>query len=249
MCKTSNDLKFTGRNFGFPSITRVIFISILILWATPELFAGQSSEQDTLVGLVVGKSGKGLRNVPVSVSGSQKQMVTTNRKGIFVITCDTLPDSLNLMLPSKKIVQVPVEGMKFLKILTRESSFSVSEAKDEIINIGYGSEKKSSSVYGGYTISGQELLETGERNIILAIAGKVPGVNVIYKEDGTPGLQIRGGATIDGNTDPLYVIDGSVVDDLSNVNLNDVAKVDILKDGSIYGSRGANGVIIVTTKK
>jgi TonB-dependent SusC/RagA subfamily outer membrane receptor len=93
------------------------------------------------------------------------------------------------------------------------------------------------------------LRETGERDIILALAGKVPGMNLTYNNNGIATLIIRGGSTLEGNNDPLYVVDGSIVDDLSFLNINDVDRIDVLKDGSIYGARGANGAIVVSTNK
>lgn len=229
-------------------IYRIVLVVGLGILTVNDSLAFHAPVNDTLVGLVLGKNGKGIRNVPVYPAGTN-EMVYTDRKGIFVIIRSSLPDTITLLLPSKKLLQVPVGGLRFIKILTNETLFTVAEAKEEILNIGYGSVRKSNSTSGGYTVTGNELLETGERNIILAIAGKVPGVNVVYKDDGSPTLIIRGGSSLDGNNDPLYVVDGSVVNDVSNINLNDVAKVDVLKDGSIYGTRGANGVIVITTEK
>ena len=210
--------------------------------------AQEPIKKDTLVGLILGKNGKAIRNVPVSYKGS-KEIVRSDKKGIFIIIGEALPDSLNLLLPSKKLIQIPVNGMSFLKIMTHETSFTVNESKNEILNIGYGTEKRSNSISTTLSITGDQLRETGERNIILAIAGKIPGVNLAYKEDGSPTLVIRGGTTLEGNNDPLYTLDGSIIDNPSFININDVTKVDVLKDGSIYGVRGANGVIQISTKK
>lgn len=224
----------------------LLIATLLLLFHS--LSAQQTSKNDTIVGLVLGRTGKAIRNIPVSYNGCS-EIFYTNKKGIFIIIKDVLPDSLNLILPSKRVIQVPVMGMRFLKIITNEASYSVVESKNEIINIGYGMERRSTSISGGFSVTGDQIRETGERNIILAIAGKIPGVNLVYKNDGSTGLMIRGGTSLEGNNDPLYVVDGSIVDDLSNINVNDVAKVEVLKDGTIYGTRGANGVILVFTKK
>lgn len=176
-------------------------------------------------------------------------MIRTDRKGIFLVVGNQLPDTVTIMLPSKKLFRIPVAGMNFLKIETNETAFSVAEAKDEIVNIGYGQMRKSRSTTGSFSVTGDQLRETGERDIIQAIVGKVPGLNMVYNSSGKATILIRGGTSLDGNNDPLYVVDGSVVEDLSFVNLNDIEKVDVLKDGSIYGTRGANGAIVVTTKR
>lgn len=211
-------------------------------------FSQQATPKDTLVGLVLNKNGKAIKNVPVSVRGHQ-EMIRTNKKGIFIVVGDQLPDTVTIMLPSKKLFQIPVAGMNFLKINTNETAFSVLQAKDEIINIGYGQMRKSRSTTGDFSVTGDELRETGERDIVMALVGKIPGLNMVYNNDGKATILIRGGTSLDGNNNPLYVVDGSIVEDLSFVNMNDVEKVDVLKDGSIYGTRGANGAIVVTTKK
>lgn len=239
-----HNLRFVSASF----IRKPFLLIPTLLLFFYSLSAQQTSKKDTLVGLVLGKTGKAIRNVPVSYNGS-REIFHTNKKGIFIIIKEVLPDSLNLILPSKKVIQVPVTGMRFLKIITNETSFSVVEAKNEIINIGYGMERRSTSISGGVTVTGDQLRETGERNVVSAIAGKVPGLTLVYKADGSVGVMIRGGTSLEGNNDPLYVVDGSMVDDLSGINLNDVEKVDVLKDGSIYGTRGANGAIQVFTRK
>lgn len=225
----------------------IIFLSVLWLFSL-NAYSYYAVPNDTLVGLILNRSGKAIKNVPVSVRGHQ-EMIKTDRKGIFMVTGAQLPDTVTIMLPSKKLFQIPVAGNKFLKINTNETAFSVSEAKDEIINIGYGKIHKSQSATGDFSVTGDQLRETGERDIIQAIVGKVPGLNVVYNSSGKATILIRGGTSLDGNNDPLFVVDGSIVEDLSFVNINDIDKVDVLKDGSIYGARGANGAIVVSVKK
>ncbi|MGD9555792.1 MAG: TonB-dependent receptor plug domain-containing protein [Mangrovibacterium sp.] len=226
---------------------RPLVICLFLLHAVLLSYAQNGSEKDTLTGLILNAKGKGIKNVPVFVKG-QDVAVKTDRKGLFTIVTGYLPDSLTIMLPSHKLFQIPVNKMNYLKISTGETACTVSEAKDEIIRIGYGTERQSRSTQSSFSLSGRELLETGERDIIHAIAGKVPGLNLVYKENGAVSIQIRGGTGMGDENEPLYVVDGSIVDDLTYVNLNDVEKVDILKDGSIFGTRGANGAIVVTTK-
>ena len=131
--------------------------------------AQQPVPNDTLVGLIVNKSGKAIKNVPVSVIG-KKDLIYSNRKGIFLVVGEHIPDTITVMLPSKKLFQIPVGGVKFLKISTNETACLVSQAKDEIVNIGYGNILKSRSTSGNFTITGDELQQTGERDIIMAIA-------------------------------------------------------------------------------
>ncbi|KJF43571.1 TonB-dependent receptor plug domain-containing protein [Draconibacterium sediminis] len=227
---------------------RIIILVAFLCIGSMATLAQVQSPADTLVGLVVNVKGKGIKNIPVFTS-NKEEPVRTDRKGIFVIVQDQLPDSISVMLPSKRIFQIPVNGMNFLKIKTGEEEFFISEGEEEIVTIGYGTQRKRNTTSGSFSVTGQELLDTGETDLIRAIAGKIPGLNLNYTDDGSVTLEIRGGTSLDGRNEPLYIIDGAISDDFRYLNLYDIEKVDVLKDGSIYGARGANGAIVVTTQQ
>jgi len=216
------------------------------------IFAEQLSENDTLVGLVVNAKGKAVRNIPVSVR-TRGGVVQTDKKGIFVLENISLYDTLTLILPKNKIYEVPVSGMSFMKITIQYNDFSVVEDKATIMDIGYGKTTKSRSTSGGdVVISGEELRATGENNILWAIAGRVAGVKIVQSNFGESTISLRGSGTSSFNaqsTSPVFVLDGTIVSGIENVSVTDVQQVTIMKNASIYGSRGANGAIIVTTKK
>ncbi|MDR1810958.1 MAG: TonB-dependent receptor plug domain-containing protein [Prevotella sp.] len=209
----------------------------------------QSVPPDTLVGLVVNLKGKAMKNV--KIVGKTVDVVSTDKKGIFVITGQALPDTLTLLLSAKDMVSVPVAGMNFLKIMINDKKLHyVNQAKDEIIDVGYGSVKKSRQSSSSSSITGEELLKTGESDLIRALAGKISGVRIAYLSDGTPTLRIRGATSIkEENNSPIFVVDGNISDNPGLINISDIERVDILKDGSIYGAKGANGAVIVTLKK
>jgi TonB-dependent SusC/RagA subfamily outer membrane receptor len=209
----------------------------------------QPVPQDTLVGLVVNLKGKAMKNVKVLSKTSD--VISTDKKGIFVIAGPTKPDTLTLVLSAKDMASIPVADMNFLKIMINDKKLhSVNPAKDEIIDIGYGSVKKSRQSSSTSSVTGEELLKTGESDLVRALAGKIPGVRIAYLSDGTPTLRIRGATSIkEENNSPLFVVDGNITDNPGLINIADIARVDILKDGSIYGSRGANGAVIVTLKR
>ncbi len=118
---------------------------------------------------------------------------------------------------------------------------------DPDVNIGYGTAKKSdlSSAVSSLKVDGNVI--SSYSNIYDYLQGRVPGVQVTSDHR----ILIRGISSINSPTDPLLILDGVEVSDLSGVNPNDIQSVDVLKDGSaaIYGSRGANGVILITTKR
>lgn len=125
-----------------------------------------------------------------------------------------------------------------------------SRTDDETVDIGYGTSKKSNLTNSVSKLDINEKEIGGYSNIFDYLRGRVPGVTVNGRGPNAT-VQIRGISSINCPTDPLYVVDGVVVNDISMINPNDVKSVSVLKDASasIYGSRGANGVIIITTKR
>ena len=125
---------------------------------------------------------------------------------------------------------------------------------DEVVAIGYGVMKKSDLTGSVSSVKADELQRTPAANLDQALQGLAAGVTV-NSSSGQPGaaaeVRIRGIGTVN-NSAPIYVVDGVIVEDISFVNPNDISSTEILKDASataIYGSRGANGVILITTKK
>jgi TonB-dependent starch-binding outer membrane protein SusC len=125
---------------------------------------------------------------------------------------------------------------------------------EEVVVVGYGIQKKSDITGATANIKGTELFKQPVLTATQAIQGKVAGVQIISsgQPGSSPQIRVRGVSTALGGTTSLYVVDGVLTDDISNINTADIVDINILKDASaaaIYGSRGANGVIIITTKK
>lgn len=125
---------------------------------------------------------------------------------------------------------------------------------DEVVVIGYGVQKKSDITGSISSVTGADINTIPVSSSVQAIQGKAAGVQVV-QNTGAPGakttIKIRGTGTIN-DSEPLYVVDGFIVDDIEHINPNDIANIEILKDaasGSIYGSRGANGVVLISTKR
>lgn len=146
---------------------------------------------------------------------------------------------------------IPVNGQNSILVELREDT----ELLDEVVVIGYGVQKKSSLTGSVASISSEDVNKLSVSNVASALQGRTPGVNVI-QQGGIAGadvnILVRGAASF-GATEPLYVIDGTFSNSgLSTLNPNDIESIEILKDGAaaaIYGSRAANGVVLITTKK
>ncbi|WP_287676733.1 TonB-dependent receptor [Bacteroides sp.] len=144
---------------------------------------------------------------------------------------------------------VKVTSQTTLNIVLNEDT----ETLDEVVVVGYGTMKKSDLTGAVSSVKSESLKFSSSSQLDNALQGKVAGVSVITSGDpnALPQIRVRGTATLN-NSDPLYVVDGFPVSDIKNINAQDIESMEVLKDASataIYGSRGANGVILITTKK
>ena len=203
------------------------------------------NSNDTIVGRLVDAKGKAIRKALVSVKDVKAE---TDRYGIFQLNNVSLRDILTVILPkTEKEVQVSVNGIAYPNIALGPE-ISVTEDKGEIMKLMLRSLRRSRSVSSTIVVTGEELAATGESNLFNALAGKVPGFTVVMKDNGDISAQFRGSTSISLDTSPLYLLDGTQVERLDNVNINDIKKVEISKDSNMYGAKGANGVIAVTLK-
>lgn len=198
-------------------------------------------------GLILDIAMKPVKKVKVYVK-DPKQYATTDKKGRFGLTNVNPNDTLTLVFKNKEEVRIPVEGRKSMKILLTDN-FDVAEYSqdDELVNLGYGYVKRREFTGVSNGISGDRLRATGQRSVIRALAGLVPGLNVnnVY---GEPEVTIRGQRSFMLSNAPLYLVDGVQVESLDMISVYDVDHVEVIKDASQYGARGANGAILVTTK-
>ena len=203
------------------------------------------NSNDTIVGRLVDAKGKAIRKALVSVKDVKAE---TDRYGIFQLNNVSLRDILTVILPkTEKEVQVSVNGIAYPNIALGPE-ISVTEDKGEIMKLMLRSLRRSRSVSSTIVVTGEELAATGESNLFNALAGKVPGFTVVMKDNGDISAQLRGSTSISLDTSPLYLLDGTQVERLDNVNINDIKKLEISKDSNMYGAKGANGVIAVTLK-
>lgn len=137
---------------------------------------------------------------------------------------------------------------------TFNDSISMSAEMEQVVVIGYGTRKAGAITGSVAQVKAADIVRTPAQSAIQAIQGKAAGVNIVTNDEpgANPTIRIRGLGTITGARDPLYVIDGIETSSASGINPSDIATIDILKDASslaIYGQKGSNGVVIITTKK
>ncbi len=199
-------------------------------------------------GLLLDLDGNPVRSARVYVKGP-KHYALTNRRGQFGLT-DVNPDDTLMILVKKRLYRVPVDGRKSISIRLYDERRIESEEDEELINWGYGYVSRRECTSPCDIISGEDLRRSGFRDIMSALQGRVAGLNITVNQARQGyDVNIRGERSLLGSSTPLFMVDGVRVDALDFINIYDVDYVEVMKDGSIYGSCGANGVIMVFTKR
>ena len=206
--------------------------------------------QSSVTGKVTDQSsGAPVPNVSVTIKGSNRG-TTTNMSGVYTISLQTGDAVLVFTSAGYEATEVAINGKS-----TVDLSFATTSTKlSEVVVVGYGSQSKKDVTGAVASVKGEQIQNLPVSSATQALQGRAAGVNVV-RSSGSPGspgsIRIRGTGTIN-NAEPLVVIDGIPAGDLNSVNPNDIASIEILKDASasaIYGTRAANGVVIITTKR
>lgn len=206
------------------------------------------AQQITVQGVVKDQTGETVIGASVMEKGTTNGTIT-DIDGDFSLNMSS-NGTLVVSFVGYKTQEVQVKGQKQLQVVLSEDA----EMLDEVVVIGYGTMKKSDLTGAVSSIGNKDIKDSPVSNLGQAIQGKISGVQIV--DAGKPGdnvsIKIRGLGSIN-NCDPLVVIDGVPTDlGLSSLNMADVERLDVLKDASataIYGSRGANGVVMITTKR
>lgn len=202
-----------------------------------------------ITGTVVDSNDEPLIGVSIQVKGTSVGTVT-DFDGNYTIQVSS-GSILVFSYVGYMTQEVAIGNQAAINVTMRDDS----QALDEIVVVGYGTMRKSDVTGSIAVTSGDDVLKTSSFNALAGLKGKASGVN-IFTNSGQPGgtsrVIIRGIGTINSSSNPLYVVDGVVMEDFQFLNPNDIERIEVLKDASsaaIYGARGANGVILVTTKR
>ena len=212
------------------------------------LIPAMAQEKITVKGTVLDETGVPMVGAGVTEKGTSNGVVT-DLDGIFTIK--VAKDAvLTFSYISYESQDVAVDGRTNVDVALMPDN----NLLEEVVVIGYGTMKKSDLTGSVGSVNSKALENFKTGSVVEALAGQVAGVS-ITAADGTPGsgfdIKIRGVGTVNGESSPLYIVDGFEVDDISVIANQDVLSVDFLKDASasaIYGARAANGVVLVTTK-
>lgn len=206
-------------------------------------------QQKEVSGKVTDPSEEPLPGVTVVFKGTTRGTIT-DAAGNYSLKDVPVDAVLVFSFVGMKTQEIPVEGKSSINVVMAEDAIGI----EEVVAVGYGTMRKKDLTGSVSSVGGQVLKQIPVTSAADAITGLMPGVQVTRTE-GSPDadikIRIRGGGSITQDNSPLYIVDGFPVENINDIAPSDVKSIDVLKDASstaIYGARGANGVIIVTTK-
>ncbi len=217
------------------------------------LFATVSYAQIRVTGKVVDASGNPIPGTAISVPGTNTG-TTVDAQGNYSLSVPSSASELEFSFLGYETVLMTVGDRTVIDVVLSESSIGI----ESVVAIGYGTRKSTDLTGSVGSITNDAIVARGSSSVMGALQGAIPGVNITQSSAVAGGgfkIQIRGQQTMStstGATNPLFVVDGIVVPDIDFLNPGDIERIDVLKDASsaaIYGSRGANGVVLVTTNQ
>lgn len=233
--------------------SKIVF-SILGFFMITQLKASVFQQQPvTVTGVVATATGEPIPAASISEKGTNVGTVS-DAQGKFSITVSGSNAVLVISSVGFTTMEVPLNGRTDLKTIVLSSAAAETDL-EEVVVVGYGTMRKSDLTGSISTAKGSDIIKGQPFNALEGLKGRAAGVN-IFSNTGQPGGEmrviIRGLATINASANPLYVVDGVVMQNFQFLNPNDIESIEVLKDASsaaIYGARGANGVVLVTTKR
>jgi TonB-linked SusC/RagA family outer membrane protein len=244
--------------------------TFLILWMSAllsatsflQVFAGVNTPDSGIIVINAEQQGREISGTVKDIGGQPLLAVTVLAKGTITGTTTDINGKFSLVVPPNtqvlvfsfigmKTIEVPVGDRTVFDMVMEEDIANL----DEVVVVGYGTMKRRDVIGASSAIRGAEIVKAPVSQAAEAIIGRMAGIQTTTTE-GQPGaeiiIKIRGGTSISQDNAPLYIIDGFPSEDgLKNISPTDIERIDVLKDASstaIYGARGANGVVLITTK-
>lgn len=232
------------------SALRMKALIYLILLLSLQFFAARALAQNTrITGTVTGPNGEPLQGVSVREKGTSNGTVTNNN-GSFILTvgANAILQISNVGYESREI---PVNGQTSFSVKLTSSA----QQLEQVVVVGYGTQRRRNVTGSVAVVTEADIANRPIVNAAEALQGKAAGVQIV-SNSGKPGagltVRVRGSSSISAGNDPLYVVDGIPMNDISFLSPNDIESISVLKDAAsaaIYGTRAANGVVVITTKK
>jgi TonB-dependent starch-binding outer membrane protein SusC len=229
---------------------RAIWLVQIFLFAALASFGTSAAYAQSVSGSVKDESGEALPGVNVLEKGTTNG-TTTDADGKYMIKLQDDNGILSFSFIGFTTQEVQANGRTLLDV----TMLPDIESLDEVVVVGYGTQREREVTGAIGSITSKDISKVVVTGLDQALQGKIAGVQVT-QNSGEPGgnvsVRIRGVGSINGSNEPLYIVDGVPYGNLNSINPNDIERIDVLKDAAsaaIYGSRGTNGVVIITTKR
>jgi len=224
---------------------QILFLPVLVLVS----MTSATAQDLTVTGKITDReTGEGLPGVSVVVQGTSEGTITDIEGNYKVTVAEDATLTFSFIGYANQII--PVAGKSIINV-----SMDVDvQALDEVVVVGYGTQKKSNLTGSVVSVTGDALKKVPVASVAESLTGRLAGVQISTTEgspDAEVRIRVRGGASLTQSSSPLFIVDGFPVSTISDLSPSDIKSIDVLKDASstaIYGSRGANGVVIITTK-
>ncbi|MFD1139473.1 SusC/RagA family TonB-linked outer membrane protein [Larkinella insperata] len=233
---------------GQTLLSRTLIFLFFLLAVT---LTGRAQNASAVSGKVVDSQGNALPGVSIIVKGTTTG-TTTNPDGTFQLQVPSTATALVFSYVGFASQEVTLNGRSSVTVTLQEDNKTLNE----VVVVGYGSLNRKEVSSAITHLSSKDLLRVGSNSPLMAIQGKVSGLSVTNTAaadpNSTPNIQLRGVSSRSAGLGPLFVINGVPGGNLDNINQNEIESIDVLKGGAasaIYGTRGSNGVIVITTKK
>ncbi len=242
----TNFKKKSVKLLGIESLCSKIFVLVMFMFT---VMTGYSQEITVSGNITELKTGEPIPGATVIIKGTGQGTIT-DFDGNYSLTGVPSDGVLQFSFVGMRPQEVEVGARTLINVQMETESIGL----EEVVAIGYGTAKRKDITGSVASVKGEELTKIPVANVAQAMQGRLAGVNVI-SQDGRPGatmsVRIRGGNSITQSSEPLYVVDGIQVSNINDIPADNIESIDVLKDAAstaIYGARGANGVILVTTK-
>lgn len=222
--------------------TKILLIGLL-------LSSSILTAQDVTRGVILSEKGKPIRNMNIWVKNSVDG-VKTDKQGEFMLSGLNEKDTLIISVSKKQDAVIPLINRGDSIIITlKKNEFILRDDSQELI-VPYSN--KTLMAFNPNILTRRQIEQSGANSLYDLLRGNLPGVTV-SEVNGNILVTIRGGSSFDLNNEPLFIIDGveyrSSYDAERSVNVNDIQQLEVLSDGAMYGIKGSNGAIVITTKK
>ena len=225
-------------------LKKVCLLSLMVILAGAQLYAQK------VTGKVVDETNSPIPGANVVIKGTTNGVITNSEGSFTIVPSNVQKDVIQFSFIGYDTKEVQINGQTVINVKMTSSTLQI----EEVVAIGYGTVKKRDVTGSVASVTGKQIAAIPVANVAQALQGRLAGVNVISQDgrpDATISIRVRGGGSISQSNDPLILVDG-VPGNISDVPSEMVESIDVLKDASstaIFGARGANGVILITTKR